>query len=649
MPAPSRRWSMSILCAAAGLVLAGFSAAPAAAGPVARSAPGRPSAGPVSRSNVGATHSPQLLRQLSGSSTSAPMTGTGQMAPGVLPSAAVAGDEQGVDVTSFQHPGGAVIDWSQVAKSGIGFAGVKATEGNYYQNPYALTDLAAAQAAGLSVVAYAFAIPNGDGKPGSSSPVAQADYVVQYLGSASRSVPIMLDIEFNPYGAECYGLSTTAMVSWISKFDSEIKTKTGHLPIIYTPRSWWGTCTGSSTGFGHTPVWVPDYSSAAGPSLPAGWSTWASWQYTSTGTVAGISAAGNTDLDQANPAILSLLDPANQKQVIGDPVGVQLQQAIPVPGQTVTYTATGLPPGVSLTASGQITGWLSRAGNYSVQVSASDAAGTAGSVAFGWTVAAPPDQGPTGPVRFDVGGKCLNDAGNGTADGTAVNIGTCNGSASQQWTVVADRTLRIHGKCVSISGSAKVNGAKTVLATCSGYASQQWSVGSGAELVNATAGLCLAGSSSGTGGVQAWISACNGKVNQKWTLPAGPVVSEVPGMCLNDQGASTADGNPVVIWSCNGQAAQKWTAQPDGTLRFAGKCLDIPGSGTASGTSLDLLSCNASASQQWRISAASGGAQLQNPASGLCLADPGDATANGTAMEVLSCSSGDPGLVWQVR
>jgi GH25 family lysozyme M1 (1,4-beta-N-acetylmuramidase) len=638
---------MSILCAAASLALAGFSAAPAVAAPNARSAVGRPSAAPVSRSNVGAAHSPQLLRQLSGSSTSVPMTGTGQMASGVLPSAAVAGDEQGVDVASFQHPGGAAIDWSQVAASGIGFAAVKATEGAYYHNPYALTDLAQAQAAGLSAVAYAFAIPNGNGS--SSSPVTQADYLVQYLGSASRSVPVMLDIEYNPYGAECYGLSTTAMVSWITAFDSEIKIKTGHLPIIYTPRSWWATCTGSSTGFGHTPVWVPDYSSAAGPALPAGWSTWASWQYTSTGTVAGISDSGHTDLDQANPAILSLLDPANTKQVIGDPVGFQLRQAIPVPGQTVTFTGTGLPPGVSLSASGQITGWLSRAGNYSVQISASDAAGTSGSVAFGWTVAVAPDQGPTGPVRFDVGGKCLNDAGNGTADGTAVNIGTCNGGSSQTWTVVQDHTLRIHGKCLGISGSAKVSGAKTVLTTCSGYASQQWSVGSGAVLVNAAAGLCLAGSSSGTGGAQAWISSCNGKVNQKWTLPAGPVVSEVPGMCLNDQGASTADGNPVVIWSCNGQAAQNWTVQPDGTLRFSGKCLDITNSGPASGTPVDLLSCNASASQQWRISAAGGGTQLENPASGLCLADPGDATGNGTAVVVASCTAGDPGLAWRVR
>jgi hypothetical protein len=246
-------------------------------------------------------------------------------------------------------------------------------------------------------------------------------------------------------------------------------------------------------------------------------------------------------------------------------------------------------------------------------------------------VAAAPDQGPAGPVRFDVGGKCLNDAGNRTANGTPVNIGACNGTSSQTWTVVQDWTLRIHA----------------VLTTCSGYASQQWTVGTGAGLANGTAGLCLAGSSSGTGGVQAWISPCKGKVSQKWTLPAGPVVSEVPGMCLNDQGASTA-GN-VAIWSCDGQAAQNWTVQPDGTLRSAGKCLGTANAGPVSGTSVDLISCNASASQQWRISAAGGGALVQNPASGLCLADPGDASGNGTAVVVASCAAGDPGLVWRVR
>ena len=170
------------------------------------------------RSNVGKTHSPEVLNQLADPARMTPMTGPGQLAPGVTASVAMPGDEQGIDVASFQHPNGAAINWSQVAASGIDFAAVKVTEGDYYRNPYALTDLAQAQAAGLAVAAYAFAIPNGNGS--SSNPVTQADYLLNDLGAQSRSVPIMLDIEYNPYGAECYGLTSTAMVTWISKFDT---------------------------------------------------------------------------------------------------------------------------------------------------------------------------------------------------------------------------------------------------------------------------------------------------------------------------------------------------------------------------------------------------------------------------------------------
>ena len=111
------------------------------------------------------------------------------------------------------------------------------------------------------------------------------------------------------------------------------------------------------------------------------------------------------DLDQANPAVLALLDPGNQKQTTGDPAGLQMQQAIPAPGQAVSYAATGLPAGLSMSPAGQLAGWLKRAASYTVQVSASDAAGAIGSVSFGWTVAAAPNQGPTGPVGFGVGGS----------------------------------------------------------------------------------------------------------------------------------------------------------------------------------------------------------------------------------------------------
>ena len=224
-----------------------------------------------------------------------------------------------------------------------------------------------------------------------------------------------------------------------------------------------------------------------------------------------------------------------------------------------------------------------------------------------------------------------------------MDIWTCNGSTSQQWTLAQDQTLRIHGKCLAVSGSAKTDGAKAVLATCSGFAGQQWTVGTGAQLINGTAGKCLGGSAAGTNGAQAWISSCNGNANQEWTVPAGPVVSEVPGICLAAQGGSTAAGNPVVAAACGGLPGQNWVVQPDGTVRFAGGCLEV------GSNAVDLSTCNGSAAQQWRITATGGGQWLQNPQSGLCLADPGDSVANGTQLTAGSCTASDPGTVWRVR
>ena len=286
MFAPSRRFWTYACCAAATLSLAGFRAAPATTDHAA-----------ADHFNVGAAHSPQLLKQLAGPATRA---SPGRQGPRLTLPAAAKGAQRGVDVASHQHPNGAAINWRRVHASGVAFAAVKATEGAYYRNPYALADLARARAAGLSVVAYAFAIPNGNGA--SRSPVTQADHLLRFLGPMSRRVPVMLDIEYNPYGRECYGLTARAMVSWISSFNSEVKAKTGRKPILYVPVYWWASCADNSAGFGQRHLWVPDYTTAPRPLLPAGWKTWSFWQYTSIGTVPGIRAPGHTDLDRANPA-----------------------------------------------------------------------------------------------------------------------------------------------------------------------------------------------------------------------------------------------------------------------------------------------------------------------------------------------------------
>src|SRR5260370_40501961 len=74
----------------------------------------------------------------------------------------------------------------------------------------------------------------------------------------------------------------------------------GRRRIIYPTGGWWDTCTGNSTAFSADPLWVAAYASNA-PPLPAGWNDWTFWQYTSSGTVSGITGAVDQDYFTAGP------------------------------------------------------------------------------------------------------------------------------------------------------------------------------------------------------------------------------------------------------------------------------------------------------------------------------------------------------------
>jgi GH25 family lysozyme M1 (1,4-beta-N-acetylmuramidase) len=63
---------------------------------------------------------------------------------------------KGVDVSTWQHPNGAAIDWERVLDAGYVFVIAKVTQGTSYVNPWALRDIEDAQAAGLLVGAYHF-------------------------------------------------------------------------------------------------------------------------------------------------------------------------------------------------------------------------------------------------------------------------------------------------------------------------------------------------------------------------------------------------------------------------------------------------------------------------------------------------------------
>ncbi|MGH8877490.1 MAG: GH25 family lysozyme, partial [Stackebrandtia sp.] len=85
--------------------------------------------------------------------------------------------------------------------------------------------------------------------------------------------------------------------------------KTGRHMVIYTTASWWKSCTGNWTGLSKkSPMWVAHWK-VSKPSVPHGWSTWTAWQYTSSGSVSGIS--GNVDRNRFNGSRDRLLALAN--------------------------------------------------------------------------------------------------------------------------------------------------------------------------------------------------------------------------------------------------------------------------------------------------------------------------------------------------
>ncbi|WP_037858039.1 ricin-type beta-trefoil lectin domain protein [Streptomyces sp. NRRL S-340] len=117
-------------------------------------------------------------------------------------------------------------------------------------------------------------------------------------------------------------------------------------------------------------------------------------------------------------------------------------------------------------------------------------------------------------------GKCLDAAGGSAANGTAVQLYSCNGSAAQQWTAGADGSVRALGKCLDVTSGSTANGAKVQLYDCNGTGAQQWSYdASSGEVVNTAAGKCLdVTDNSAADGARAQIWSCTGAANQEWHL-----------------------------------------------------------------------------------------------------------------------------------
>lgn len=200
--------------------------------------------------------------------------------------ASAAGVTYGFDVSHYQGS----INWASQYSAGARFVYIKATEGTSYTDPNFSANYNGSYNAGFIRGAYHFA------QPGSSSGATQATYFLAHGGgwsSDGKTLPGALDMEYNPSGATCYGLSQSAMASWVRDFSDTYHAKTGAYPTIYTSTSWWNQCVGSAGSFGSTnPLWIARYNSSAG-TLPSGWSYYTFWQNADSGKFPG-------DQDQFN-------------------------------------------------------------------------------------------------------------------------------------------------------------------------------------------------------------------------------------------------------------------------------------------------------------------------------------------------------------
>ncbi|WP_443072606.1 RICIN domain-containing protein [Streptomyces sp. RPT161] len=142
------------------------------------------------------------------------------------------------------------------------------------------------------------------------------------------------------------------------------------------------------------------------------------------------------------------------------------------------------------------------------------------SATFTWNGTQNSGGSPTGAIS-GYGGKCVDVAGANSANGAAVQLYDCNGTAAQTWTVAADGTLRALGKCLDLTSGGTANGTQAQLYDCNGTGAQLWRSGSGATLVNPQSNRCLdATGPSSANGTRLQIWDCTGAANQQWKLPS---------------------------------------------------------------------------------------------------------------------------------
>ena len=212
-------------------------------------------------------------------------------------------------------------------------------------------------------------------------------------------------------------------------------------------------------------------------------------------------------------------------------------------------------------------------------------------------------------------GSVLDAAGAGTADGTAAQVYSANGTDAQAW-VVEDAgggyvTVRnaASGLALDVPGADASSGARLQLWTPNGSWAQRWVAvrdGSGIRLVSALS----------------------------------------DSLSVDLPGASTADGSRLQLYSDNGTAAQRWSFVTPGCTQVVPNgvyviksamnqnyVLDIDGASDANGANAQLYEANGTGAQAFALTWSNGYYAISNVSSGKYLDLENGSNQNGANVQ----------------
>ena len=191
---------------------------------------------------------------------------------------------QGIDVSGWQGN----ISYAEVKNSGIEIVYMKSSEGTSFVDPYFNQNYTNAKANGLKVGFYHYLIARSN-----EEAIEEARFFVSVISGKEPDCRLAMDFE-------SFGSLSVEEINQIGiTFVRTVENLSGKEVIIYSnTNDARNIFSGELTNY---PLWVAQYE-VEQPTPNGKWSTWAGWQYTSTGEVAGIN--GYVDRDKFTKQVL---------------------------------------------------------------------------------------------------------------------------------------------------------------------------------------------------------------------------------------------------------------------------------------------------------------------------------------------------------